>query len=408
MRATGSRIVGKYVWAAALAALVPLAGCNHQAPVMAPPPPAEVIVTPAAQWDVVDYEYFTGRVEPTDIVQLRARVTGYLEKVNFKEGSEVTKGTVLFEIDPRIYKAELARAEATLVQTKARVERLNADHERAVALRASRAISREEYDKIVSDRAEAIAAVGVAQASRDLAALNVGYTQVTAPLTGLTSDAMIHPGNLVKADDTVLTTIVKLDPIYGVFDMDERTYLRLKRLVLQGKTPSARKSRVDVEMALSDEKDYRHHGTIDFVDNVIDRGTGTLRVRGIFDNSKLLLKPGLFVRVRLPVGVPHKAVVVPEAALGSDQGHKFVYVVKAAEGETSKVEYRKVKVGPLNKGYRVIEEGLAAGERVITHGLQRVRPRASVVTKLEPMPPQASVLPPPQIAPRVVASAPRK
>jgi RND family efflux transporter MFP subunit len=408
-RVSGRRGIGLWAFGLGGVFLLGLAGCNHGADGGAAVPkakPVEVEVSPAVVRDVTDYEDFTGRVEAMASIEVRARVTGYLDKALFKEGFDVKEGETLFEIDPRWFKAELDRAEANVAQAEARVKRLTTEFTRSANLLARGAIPPEEYEKVAGDRAEAVAAVKVAEASRATAELNLGYTKVKAPISGLAGRRMIDPGNLVKADDTKLASIVSLDPIYATFDVDERTLLRIRRLIRDGKVKSAREAEVPVLLALADETGFPHAGTINFVDNQVDPATGTLRVRGIFPNPKRLLSPGLFVRVRLPIGAPHEAVVVPEKALGSDQGQKFVYVVD----DKDEVAYRKIKVGPLNKGYRVVEDGVTAGERVIVSGLQRVRPKAKVeVTRVHDIPATAGGTPPPPTVREFTASrAPTK
>jgi RND family efflux transporter MFP subunit len=376
----------------ALVGLLALSACSRREAQLTPQKPAEVIVSPAVVREVTDYEEFTGRLKAFKEVQVRAHVTGYLDRVFFKDGDEVKEGDVLFEIDPRTYKAELDRAEASVNQALAHHKRLAGDHDRAQDLRRRSAVSAEEYAKIEGDRAEAAAAVKSADASRNLAHQNLDYTKVYARYSGHISDRRADPGNLIKADDTILTEIVVPNPIYASFDIDERTLLRIRRLLT---VKSSSQEKILVQMALADEDDFSHLGEIDFNDNRVDPGTGTLRVRAVFDNPLLpgtvrrILSPGLFVRIRLPLGAPHQAVIVPERALGSDQGQKFLYVVNAKD----EVEYRKVKVGALNKGYRVIEQGLVEGERVVVNGLQRIRPRAKVEPRLEEIPPQAGAVP---------------
>jgi RND family efflux transporter MFP subunit len=352
-------------------------GCNRNPSTPPPPKPADVMVQEAALETIVDNEDFTGRLEAYKRVEIQARVTGFLEKVNFKEGGKVTEKDVLFEIDPRPYKAELDKAEASLVQARARLKRLEGDLSRALGLLRTRSISKEEYEKVVGDHDEAKAGLGVAQASRDAAKLFWDYTKVKPPFPGQVGRSVLDPGNQVKADMTVLTTIVSESPMYAYFDIDERTHLKLTDLIGKGK--AAKKTRMPVRLALADETDFLHVGEVDFEDIVIDPATGTQRMRGIFKDVNPRFKPGLFVRVRLQVGPPRQAVVISEQGVGTDQGQKFVYVV----GSNNKVEYRKVKTGSLTKGRRVIEEGLKAGERVIVSGLQKVRTGAEVVPREE-------------------------
>jgi RND family efflux transporter MFP subunit len=359
-----------------------LAGCNEAPPAPPPPKPPEVQVSVPVSREVIDYEEFTGRTEAVETVEVRARVTGYLEKVNFKEGMEVKKGDVLFEIDARPYEAERARAAAGLEQAQAHKDRLDRDYRRAVTLLPGGSMSKEDYDKAVGDRAEAVAAVGVSQAMLEVATLNLSFTKVRAPTSGRISRRLVDPGNMVKADETPLTTIVSLDPIYAYFDVDERTVLRIRRLVHEGQMQSVSASSLPVSMGLADEEGYPHKGTINFEDNKVDSGTGSLWLRGTFPNPERLLSPGLFVRVQLPVGRPHKAILVAEQALGRDQGQKFIYVVNSDKA----VVYRPVKVGRLYDGLRVVSEGVAMGEQVVVNGLQRIRPGIKVDPSLVDMP----------------------
>jgi len=347
-----------------------LAGCDRPQAAAPPSRPSVVVVSLPVVQETTDYEDFTGRTEAVAGVEVRARVTGYLDKVLFKEGTEVNQGDPLFEIDPRSYQAELKRAEANLLQAQSRLKRLQRDFKRASELLPERAISQDDFDRVSGDRDEAAAAV------------NLNFTRVIAPLSGRISRQLIDPGNMVKADETPLTTIVKLDPIYAYYDEDERTMLRVRRLIRAGAVKSIREAAVPVLLGLVDEEGFPHVGRIDFVDNRVDSMTGTLRLRGVFENANRLLSPGLFVRIRVSIGKPHPAILISEQALGTDQGQNFVYVVN----DKNEVVYRRVKLGPLQGGLRVIEEGLATGERVITNGLQRVRPGVKVEPKLAEAP----------------------
>jgi RND family efflux transporter MFP subunit len=355
---------------------------RRQSPVPTAQTPQVVVGRPVVK-EVTDYEDLPGRVEAVASVDVRARVTGYLDKVLFKEGEEVKQGQPMFEIDPRTYQADFKRAEGTLAQAKAHLDRLQLDYKRAAPLLPSQAISREDYDKIVGDRAESEAAVTMAEAARESARLNLEFTKVTAPISGRASKQMIDPGNMVKADETVLTSIVSLDPIYIYFDPDERTMLRVRRLIRAGKVKSAREAAVPVLAGLVDEVDdagkqlYTHTGRINFVDNRLEATTGTLRLRGVFDNPDRIFSPGMFARIRIPIGSPHKAILISEQALVRDQGQIYVYVVD----DKKRAEYRHVKVGLLQDGLRVVEEGLAENEQVILSGLQRVRPGIDVEPK---------------------------
>jgi RND family efflux transporter MFP subunit len=362
-----------------------LAGCNQGPAPGAGAKKPEVIIEVPVRRDVTDFEDFTGRTDAVKAVDIKARATGYLEKVLFTDGVMVKVGDPLFEIDRRPYKAELTRAEFTLAQNQARLRRLEADLQRYASLRPLTAASREELDKVKGDRDEAEAAVGVAKANLETARINIGFTEVRAPISGQVSRRYIDPGNMVKADDTLLTNIVSLDPIYGYFDVDERTFIRIQRLIHEGKVQSVQKKKAPFALALADEDGFPHKGLIDFLDNKVDPGTGTIRLRGTIENPnrgteenpKFLLTPGLFIRVRLLVGNPHSALLVSERALGTDQGLKFIYVLN----DKNEVIRRTVTIGAVHDGLRVIEEGLKDGERVIVSGLQRVRPGMEVDPK---------------------------
>ena len=347
----------------------------------APPAPEIHVSLPIAR-TVTDYEDFPGRTEAVETVEIRARVTGYLMKVHFKEGADVQKDDLLFEIDPRLYEAEFARAEANLGQSEAHLQRLNLDFQRASDLLTKRAIGREEYDKIAGDRSEAAAAVGVAAATRLVARTNLDFTKVKAPTTGRISRRFIDPGNLVKADETVLTSIVSIDPMHAYFDVDERATLRLQQLICDGKLNMSSEAKLPVLMGMANEDRFLRQGTINFTDNRVDPDTGTWRLRGVFENPRRGLSSGLFVRIRLPIGDPYPALLIAEQALGADQGQRFIYVVD----ENGQAEYRRVKVGRLHDGLRVITEGLSPGEKVIVSGLQWVQPKTKVVAKVVPMP----------------------
>jgi multidrug efflux system membrane fusion protein len=362
------------------------AGCGQavSAPTTKKADPAVTVTYPITDM-ISEYEDFTGQTMALFSVDIRARVTGYLDKVLFEDGTEVAKGTPLFEIDARPYKADYDRTEATVVQSEAHLKRLDADYHRVSNLYARGNASREEFDRVAGDRAEAEAAVGIAKANRDLAKLNLEYTRVYAPIAGRLSRRQVDPGNLVMQDNTILTSIVSLDPMFVYFDVDEQTVLRLRRLVREGKIKSREEAEIPVLAALSDETDYPHQGTINFSDNKVDPNTGTLRVRGLIENPKpsptalRVLSPGMYMKVRLPVGTPHEALLVPEQSVGADQGRKFVYVVD----DKNIVVERDVEVGVLNEGFRVIQKGLKPTERVVYRGLQRIRPKMKVRAELE-------------------------
>ena len=363
-----------------------LAGCTGQARPDAPPAVVQVTVALPIERDVVDYEDFTGRTEAVESVEIRARVTGYLDRILFEEGSEVKKDAPLFLIDPRPFKAEYDRDVAQVAVREANLTYREAELARGKLLVAQKAMSQSNFDEIVAAHGEAAAAVTAAKANTEVSKLNLDFTAIASPIDGRISRAAVTRGNLVKADLTLLTTVVSVDPMYVYFDMDEQTILRVQQNVREGKIKAKETAKVPVMMGLGNEAGFPHAGTIDFADNRLDPGTGTIRVRGVFANPKppvgnRVLLPGLFCRVRVPLGDPYRAILVAERALGSDLGQKYVLVVD----EKSEVQYRTVQVGRLDNGLRVILGGLQAGERVIVTGLQRVRPGAKVEAKVVEM-----------------------
>ncbi len=363
-----------------------VAGCGR-APVEGPAPaPMPVAVSYPVERDVTDYADFTGRTAAVDSVEVRARVSGYLDKVNFKEGALVKKDDKLFEIDLRPYRAELERARGTVAQFEARVHRLERDYQRAKSLIVRGAVGQEEFDRYEGDYRESVANLDVAKANRDLAALNVEYAKVIAPVSGRVSRYVVTVGNLIQSGDqnsgTLLTTIVSVDPMYAYFDVDERTVLRIRQLIREGKAKSAGQTRWPVALGLATEDGFPHQGTINFEDNQVNPKTGTLRVRGVFRNKDEALSPGFFARVRVPIGQAHQALLVTDRAIDTDQGEKVLYIVN----KKHEVVSRPVRLGALHDGLREITGGLKPGEQVIVNGLQQVRPGATVEPKLLDMP----------------------
>jgi RND family efflux transporter MFP subunit len=375
-------------------------GCSKHAPEdMAFPPPAVSVCAPLER-QVTDFQNFTGRTAAITTVQIRARVTGYLDRVNFKDGDLVKEKDILGEIDQGIYRAAFEQAEANVAQMEARVSRLQGEYDRTKVLFAKGNISLEELEKYKGDLKEAQATLNANRASRDSAKWNLDHTRVVAPFSGRVSRRNIDPGNLMKADDTILTTIVSQDPMHVNFDIDDRTYLQIEKMIREGKIglsagelPSwtggknkellgAASALLPVQLGLINEKGYPHAGIINFVDNQIDAGTGTLRMRGIFDNTDGLFTPGLFVRVRLPIDQPHKAILVTDRAIDTDHGQKVVYVVAA----DNMVEKREVQLGGVHDGLREIVMGIRSGDQVVVDGIQRVRAGAKVNPKIVPMP----------------------
>ena len=383
-------------WTRVLVALAPCllvflqTGCNREAPAAPAAKSVEVVATTPITYEVTDYQDFTGRLDAFKTVDIRSRVSGYVTEVPFKEGDEVREGDLLFQIDPRPYQADLNQAEANLKQAEAERRLQEKTVARARQLINGGNIAKEEYDQAVAASEKAFATVGAMRAARDRAELYLGFTRVTAPFSGRISRRFVDPGNLVNADNTVLTTLVTESPVYAYFDVDERTYLDLLEYAKKHQASWMEGLRFPVLMRLAHEDDYKRSGVVDFIDNRVIGTTGTVRMRGVFENPKGgILKSGLFVRIRLPIGQPYRSLLVPDESLLSDQGRKYVYVVAA----DNTVQYRAVEIGHAIKGLRVVKEGLELGDRVIVKGMQRVRPKASVqATMLDPPKPPDSPL----------------
>lgn len=350
-----------------------------------PAGPAELPVVTAAQpvqREVTDFVDYTGRLDAVNSVDVRARVTGYLVEMPFKEGDEVKKGDLLFLIDPRPYRAQLQQAEATVELNRAALKLAEADNNRAKNLAKTRGvITQQDLDKYQATEDQARAQLDASIANVASFKLNLDFCRVISPIDGMVSRYYYTVGNLVSQDSTLLTSVVSLDPIYVYCDIDERTVLKIRRAINEGKFRSLRETgSLPVFIGLAGEEGFPHEGKLTFVNNRIDPMTGTLTVRGVFDNPRpargvRLLSPGLFVRVRLPLGPPHGALLVAERAIGTDQGLKFVYVVNAE----NEIEYRRVTTGSLQPdGMRVIDDGVRPGEWVVVSGLQQVRPRSKV------------------------------
>jgi multidrug efflux system membrane fusion protein len=352
-----------------------LAACgrNEAAQTAAMPPP-QVSVAQVVARPVTEFDEFTGRFEAVERVEIRPRVSGYISSVNFTEGSEVHKGDVLFVIDPRPYDADYKHAKAQLAQARTQLALAKSERERAVKLLAQHALSQEEFDTRSAGSEQADANVEASQAALDSAALNLTFTRVTAPIDGRISRAQITAGNLVTSGQTLLTTLVSLDPIYVRFDGDEQAYLRYTKLAREGTRASSRDARNPVLVGLADEAGYPHQGVMVFVDNELDPTTGTIRGRARLDNHDRAFTPGLFARVKLMGNGTYDALLINDSAVGTDQTVKYVLVV----GAGNKVEYRPVKLGPIIDGLRVVREGLSSGETIVVNGLQRVRPGSPV------------------------------
>jgi RND family efflux transporter MFP subunit len=355
------------------------AGCAPKAAEVKKPPPQKVNVVVPVHEMVTEYEEFTGRTAPLQMIELRSRVTGYLHDIGFVDGAEVSKNQILFEIDKAPFTAEVNRTSAAVDQFKARVDRTSRQFERQVDLLEKKAGTQNEYDVAKADKAEAIASHKAAEAAHDMANLNLGYADIRSPIAGRISRRLVDKGNLVQADITPLAIIVPLDQVYIYFDMDERTVLRLRRLVQEGKLDPKYMTDTTIDVALADNSDnFARRARIDFEDNQIDATTGTLRVRAVAENKDRFLSPGMFVRIRYPIGTANSELLIPEEAVGSDQGRPFVYVV----GDDNKVQYRTVDVGPQVGVKRVIRSGVKDGERIVITGLQRIKKNSEVDPQL--------------------------
>lgn len=392
---------------AVLAALAAAGGC-HPAP---PPKMAkslEVIATTPVTNEVTDYQDFTGRMDALKTVEIRPRVSGYITEAPFTEGDIVKEGDLLFQVDPRPYQDEVNQAKANLELAKADVILQSKRAARGIGLARGNtgAVSPEDIDQLIAARDKAVATVSANKAALERAELNLEFTHVKVPalhddqgnpLEGRISRRMVDPGNLVNADQTILTTLVSIDPMYAYFDVDERTYLELAAITAKETDSWFSALQFPVLMRLANETEFQTKGYVNFLDNRLNANTGTVRMRGVFSNPSGVLKSGLFVRIRLPLGAPYKSLMVPDEALLSDQGRKYVYVVKKDSNEkdevVDKVEYRSVQLGQAIQGLRVVKSGLTEGERVIVTGMQRVRPGAVVKVKMRepPRPPKSSL-----------------
>ncbi|MEW6251129.1 MAG: efflux RND transporter periplasmic adaptor subunit [Planctomycetota bacterium] len=368
-----------------------IAGCRSEqtGPATAPPPP-EVTVSQTVSREITDAGTFTGRTEAVETVDVRARVTGYLTEVKFTDGQVVNKGDLLFQIDPRPFDAALENAKGQKAQWEAKLARGKADVERYEKLVPTGAATAQDLDKARADVGEAVAAIQSAEAAIDRAELDLEFARITAPISGRISRAQITAGNLVRGDNELLTTIVALDPIYVYFDVSERDLLQFQARGRAARTsatqPDVRALKIPVQLGLASEPGYPHEGVLDFADNRVNPATGTIRVRGTFDNSQRIFSPGLFARVRVPISDPYQAVLVAERAIGIDQGVRYVLTLD----DKNVVKQQFVELGPLqDDGLRVITSGLKPEDWVVVNGLQRARPGKPVTPQKADMPRRA-------------------
>jgi multidrug efflux system membrane fusion protein len=412
-------------------AVVASGGCQRPSVQVAPAEAPVLPVSKPVQRSVTDYIDFTGRTDAIEAVDVRPRVTGYLKRAPFREGSMVKKDDLLFEIDPRPYRAQLDQAIGQVNLYKAQLELAQTTYarDRSIANRVSGAVTQQQLDQDAAAVKEAGARIKAAEASTKVYKLNLDFTKVTSPIDGMVSRYFLTTGNLVNQDQTLLTTVVSLDPMHVYFDMDEPTLLRIRKAINSGTIKPAQAGNIPVLMGLQGEEGFPHRGTINFVNNQVNPATGSIAVRGVFSNpvvsvysaawvcatprltvadvalalwvarspvnvrlGRRLLSPGMFVRVRLPVGQAHPALLVIDRAIGSDQGLKFLYVVDA----DNKIEYRRVTTGALQPdGLRVITQGLKPDERVLVGGLQQVRPHMKIQPEPRSMPTLGPAPPPP-------------
>ncbi|TDB29681.1 efflux RND transporter periplasmic adaptor subunit [Stenotrophomonas sp. ATCM1_4] len=365
---TARRVVLASFSALAIAVLAACSGGHAEEAGMPPPPEvnaAPVLVKQVSQWDE-----FSGRVEAVQNVELRPRVSGYIDKVNYVEGQEVKKGDVLFLIDARTYQAAYEQANAELARARTQASLARSESERARRLSEQQAISTETWEQKRAAADQAAADVQAAKAALDAAALNLEFTKVRAPINGRAGRAMVTAGNLVTAGDaaSVLTTLVSLDTVHVYFDADEATFLRYAQMARKGERPSERDQALPVQIGLAGEQGFPHEGKVDFLDNQVVRSTGTIGVRALLDNADRQFTPGLFARVRLLGSGQFQAMLVDDKAVLTDQDRKYVYVVD----KDGKAQRKDVQLGRTADGLRIVEAGLAAGDKVIVDGVQKV------------------------------------
>jgi multidrug efflux system membrane fusion protein len=350
--------------------------------------PLVVPVSKPVQHQVTDHVDFTGQTKAVESVDIVARVTGYLTKIAFKEGANVKKDDLLFELDGEPYQVQLELAEHQLATAEAQFDLANKNYERSLELFKKKSVSQQDFEQSKAAKFQAQAQLKMAQVNLKIAKLNLAWTKVTAPIDGKVGQSLLTKGNLVKQDQTVLTTIVSLDPMHVYFEMDELTLQKIKKAVNDGKMKALQSGQVPLEMALQGDNGFPHKGVIDFINNQFDPATGAIAVRGVFANPALkgagrLMLPGMFVRVRLALGEPYQALLVVDRAIFTDKALKYVYVVDGG----NKVQKRVVTTGSLQEnGLRVITKGLEAGDWVVVGALQQVKPNLQVQKMPVPMP----------------------
>jgi RND family efflux transporter MFP subunit len=374
----------------AAVAIASLSGCRGSQSQAAPKAPeaVAVIVAPPVEQDITDFMDYTGRTEAVESVEIRSRVSGYLTHVGFMGSldSEVKQGDLLFQIDDRPYKNALASAKARLASAEASLKTSSAELERTEGLFKKGVVVQAELDRDVGRKAQSDADILGAHAAIAQAELDLEFTKITSPIDGMISKPNLTNGNLVSPATQSLTVIVSVDPIYVYFDLDEPTMLQIQKNIRDGKLPTRDEGEYRIFLGLANDEGHPYEGKLDFVDNRVDPNTGTIRVRGIFKNPKpergnRPLTPGLFARVRVPLGAAHQSLLISERAVGRDMGQTYVYVV----GADNTVSRRNIRLGPLHSGLRVVlsdpskeSDGIKPGDQIVISGLQRVRPKSKV------------------------------
>jgi len=358
-------------------ALLLIGGCGKSGGGAQSPPPPQVSVAQVLEKRVKDWDEFTGRLQAVETVEIRPRVSGYIDKVAFTEGSQVKRGDLLFVIDPRPYQAEYDRAAADVKRYKTALELARIELARVQRLKDSGAVSEEELDERKSTVAQAEANVAGSEAALETASLNLNFTRVTSPIVGKASRAEVTRGNLVTGGingGTLLSSVVSMDPIYLYFDADEQSYLRYTQTAHSGVGPSSNDAQNPVQIGLANEEGFPHAGAVDFVDNQLNPQTGTIRARAVLQNKSGQFTPGLFARVQLLVSGEYSAILIEDRAVNTDQNQKYVLLL----GANNQIEYRKVKLGRIIEGLRIVREGLKPGDVIVVNGAQRVHPGITV------------------------------
>jgi membrane fusion protein, multidrug efflux system len=361
----------------AVAVCILSAGCKPSTQAPAPPPPPPVTVATPIHKEIVEWDEYTGRTAAVESVDVRPRVSGYIDQISFKDGQLVKPGDVLFVIDQRPYQNVLDEAKANLQKADAQRQLKQANFARAQRLFQNNVTAKEEYDTSVAGRNQAEAEFAQARASVNSAQLNMDFTQVKSPIQGRISRQLVTRGNLVQADSTVLTKVVSVDPIYAYFNVDQRTVQKYYNQIQGGQLPDPRVSAMPVYLQLEGETGFPHEGVIDFVDNTYNASTGTLQIRGRFKNDNASLYPDAFARIRIAGTPEHEAILITDRAVGTDQGQKLVLLVD----DNSVVQARPVELGPVVDGLRVVRKGLGLGDRVIINGLVNARPGSKVTAQ---------------------------